>query len=90
MLETLREDGIRDSDSVAGPLFSYVDLGKRGRADHPLRVIRDIVNATLAELSVEFDALNPPFGREPDPTRATTSRADVAGVLFGPFETPTG
>jgi transposase len=44
-------------------LFSYVDLEKRVRADHPLRVIGGIVNATLVELSEAFDALYSPFGR---------------------------
>ncbi len=32
--------------------------------DHPLRVIRDVVNATLSAMSAEFDALYSPFGRE--------------------------
>ncbi|MCI0755506.1 IS5 family transposase [Teichococcus vastitatis] len=54
---------MRGSDAVAGSLFSYVDLEKRVRADHPLRVIRGIVNATLVELSEAFDALYSPFGR---------------------------
>jgi transposase len=58
---------MRGSDVVAGSLFSYVDLEKRVRADHPLRVIRGIVNAALAELSAAFDALYSPFGRESIP-----------------------
>src|SRR4051812_16389600 len=58
---------MRGNDAVAGSLFSYVDLEKRVRADHPLRVIRGIVNATLAELSGAFDALYSPFGRESIP-----------------------
>jgi transposase len=58
---------MRGSDGVAGSLFSYVDLEKRVRADHPLRVIRGIVNATLTDLSGEFDALYSPFGRESIP-----------------------
>ena len=58
---------MRGSDAVAGSLFSYVDLEKRVRADHPLRVIRGIVNATLAAMSAEFDALYAPDGRESIP-----------------------
>ena len=54
---------MRGSDEVAGSLFSYVSLEKRVRADHPLRVIRAVVNATLADMSVEFDALYPATGR---------------------------
>jgi transposase len=58
---------MRGSDEVAGSLFSYVSLEKRVPADHPLRVIRRIVNATLADMSAEFDALYPATGRESIP-----------------------
>ena len=58
---------MRGSDAVAGSLFSYVDLEQRVRADHPLRVIRGIVNATLVALSAEFDAHYAPCGRESIP-----------------------
>jgi transposase len=42
---------MRGGAAVAGSLFSYVDLEQRVRADHPLRVIRGIVHAALADLS---------------------------------------
>jgi transposase len=58
---------MRGNDAVAGSLFSYVDVEKRVRADHPLRVIRGIVNATLSAMSAEFDALYSPVGRESIP-----------------------
>jgi transposase len=58
---------MRGSDAVAGSLFSYVDLEKRMRADHPLRVIRGVVNATLMDLSAGFDTLYSPFKRESIP-----------------------
>ena len=58
---------MRGKDEVRGSLFSYVDLEQRIRPDHPLRVIRTIVNATLAEMSAEFDALYPPTGRDSIP-----------------------
>src|SRR3984957_12510469 len=58
---------MRGSDGVAGSLFSYVDLEKRVRPDHPLRIIRGIVNATLSDLSAEFEALYSPFGQESIP-----------------------
>ena len=58
---------MRGSDEVAGSLFSYVSLEKRVPTDHPLRVIRRIVNTTLADMSAEFDALYPPNGRESIP-----------------------
>ena len=49
--------------SGAGELFSYVDLEKRVRADHPLRAIRAIVNEALATLERDFSALYSPIGR---------------------------
>ena len=58
---------MRGNDTVRGSLFSYVDLETRIRADHPLRVIREIVNATLKAMSAEFDALYAPAGRESIP-----------------------
>jgi transposase len=58
---------MRGNDTVRGSLFSYVDLEKRIRADHPLRVIRGIVNTTLTALSGEFDVLYSPHGRESIP-----------------------
>jgi len=58
---------MRGSDTVSGKLFSYVDLEKRVPADHPLRLIGDIVTATLVAMSAEFDALYSPFGRESIP-----------------------
>lgn len=58
---------MRGKDEVRGSLFSYVDLEQRIRADHPLRMIRAIVNAALADMSAEFDALYPPTGRDSIP-----------------------
>jgi transposase len=54
---------MRGGDERSGELFSYVDLEKRVRADHPLRSIRGIVNEALAALEREFAALYTPLGR---------------------------
>ena len=48
---------MRGSDTTAGSLFSYVDPEKHIRPGHPLRIIREIVNAVLVTLSPEFDPL---------------------------------
>jgi transposase len=58
---------MRGSDAISGKLFSYVNLEKRVPAEHPLRVVREIVNATLRAMSAEFDRLYSPFGRESIP-----------------------
>ena len=58
---------MRGDDSNKGSLFSYIDLEKRVRADHPLRVIREIANGALRSLSSDFNALYSPIGRESIP-----------------------
>ena len=54
---------MRGSDDRTVELFSYVDLEARVRTDHPLRVIRAIVNEALVSLEREFSALYSPIGR---------------------------
>src|SRR5882757_5622565 len=54
---------MRGSDERSGSLFSYVDLEARVRRDHPLRMIREIANAALNDLSRAFTALYTEFGR---------------------------
>jgi transposase len=54
---------MRGGDGRSGELFSYVDLEKRVRPDHPLRAIRAIVNEALSALAADFAALYAPVGR---------------------------
>ncbi|HUZ62729.1 MAG TPA: IS5 family transposase [Acetobacteraceae bacterium] len=54
---------MRGTDKRSGELFSYVDLEKRVRKDHPLRLIREIANTALAVLSDDFAALYSGMGR---------------------------
>jgi transposase len=58
---------MRGDDAICGSLFSYIDLEKRVRADHPLRVIRQIANAALKSLSGEFAKVYSAIGRESIP-----------------------
>ena len=41
---------MRGGDKRTGELFSYVDLEKRVRSDHPLKAIRGLVNEALVAL----------------------------------------
>jgi transposase len=50
---------MRGSDEGTGSLFSYVDLEARVRGEHPLRVIREIVNAALVDMDGDFAVLYP-------------------------------
>jgi transposase len=54
---------MRGTDERSGELFSYVDLEKRVRPDHPLRPIREMANTALASLSRDFAALYSGIGR---------------------------
>ena len=47
-------EAMRGFDERSEELFSYVDLEKRVRADHPLRFIRLVTDAALSELSQDF------------------------------------
>ena len=58
---------MRGSDAVTGALFSYVDLEGRVPADHPLRVIRAVVNEVLRALDADFGAMYSDFGRQSIP-----------------------
>jgi transposase len=54
---------VRGSDQRSGSLFSYVDIEARVAADHPLRLIREIVNEALRALDAVFAELYAAEGR---------------------------
>src|ERR1700751_2571257 len=54
---------MRGADQRSEGIFSYVRLEQRVPADHPLRAIRDLVDAALKELSREFGRLYARDGR---------------------------
>ena len=54
---------MRGSDERTGELFSYVDIEERVPQNHPLRLIRRIVNEVLAVLDSEFAKLYADDGR---------------------------
>jgi transposase len=57
------EGTMRGADKRARELFSYIDLEKRVRTDHPLRPIREMANRALASLSGDFAELYSGMGR---------------------------
>ena len=54
---------MRGFDAASGSLFSYVDLEARVPAQHPLRIIREVVNEVLLALDGEFAKMYAAFGR---------------------------
>jgi len=73
---------MRGSDERSGSLFSFVDLEARVRGDHPLRTIRAIVNAALADLSGDFGKLYTDFGR-PGIAPEKLLRATLLQAFYG-------
>ncbi len=74
---------MRGSDERVGSLFSYVDLEARVRSDHPLRPIREIANAALADLTEAFDQLyRPRLGRPSIPPERLL-RAMLLQAFYG-------
>jgi len=57
------EDWMRGGDQISGNLFSYIDLEARVPGNHPLRVIREIVNDVLSGLASDFEASYSHTGR---------------------------
>jgi transposase len=74
---------MRGSDERCGSLFSYVDLESRVRRDHPLRTIREIANAVLADLTGEFAELYPPRLGRPSIPPERLLRAMLLQAFYG-------
>jgi hypothetical protein len=70
---------MRGEDDNTGKMFSYVSAERRIAADHPLRGMRQMVDAVLKEMSARFDGLYAKIGRPsiaPEKLLAGTAAAD--------------
>src|ERR1700732_3151324 len=72
---------MRGADVRQGSVFSYVSLEARVPKSHPLRRIREMVDAALVELSPEFEALYSKVGRPSIPPEKLL-RALLLQVLY--------
>jgi transposase len=72
---------MRGQDGRTGSMFSYVDLEERVPVNHPLRKIREFVNAALAALNAEFAKLYSTDGR-PSIAPERLLRAALIQILF--------
>jgi len=54
---------MRGDEADQGHMFSYISAEKRVPADHPLRKVRELVDAALEKLSADFDRLYSDIGR---------------------------
>lgn len=72
---------MRGEDRTSGALFSYVDVEARIPANHPLRAMRRLTNAALAELDRSFFALYEGIGRPSIPPERLL-RASLVQLLY--------
>jgi len=72
---------MRGEDRRSGALFSYVDVEARIPAGHPLRAMRRLTDAALAELDQSFSALYVRFGRPSIPPERLL-RATLLPLLY--------
>jgi transposase len=73
---------LRGLDGRSGTLFSYVDLEARIRKGHPPRVILELANAALADLTTEFEGLYSGHGRPSIPPEKLL-RAMLLQAFYG-------
>ncbi len=72
---------MRGDDRQQAAMFSYISPEARVPQDHPLRVIRAVVEDVLAELSVRFETLYSRVGRPSIPPEKLL-RAQLLQVLY--------
>src|SRR4029077_14097920 len=72
---------MRGEDRTSGALFSYVDIEARIPAQHPLRAMRRLTNAALAELDRAFSALYEAIGHPSIPPERLL-RATLLQLLY--------
>jgi transposase len=72
---------MRSKDVQKTAMWSYISPEERVPADHPLRPIREMVNAVLKTLSPEFDKMYSIFGRPSIPPERLL-RALLLQVLY--------
>jgi hypothetical protein len=76
---------MRGEDRTSGALFSYVDVEARIPAKRPLRTMRRLTNAALAELDPRFSALYERIGRPSiPPERLRSTRQTVSELPIRP------
>ena len=72
---------MRGEDRTSGALFSYLDVEARIGANPPLRAMRRLMNAALAELDARFSALYEGIGRPSIPPERLL-RASLLQLLY--------
>ena len=79
---------VRGDDWRSGSMFSYVDIEKKVRPDHPLRTIKTLVDEALADLSGRFARLYSSIGAPVDPAGVACAGDAPTGILPYPLGAP--
>jgi transposase len=74
-------DRMRGEDRTSGTLFSYVDVEARIPGKHPLRAMRGLTDAALADLDRAFSSVYVGFGRPSIPPERLL-RAGLLQLLY--------
>jgi transposase len=74
-------EGMRGDDQQQNHIFSYLSPEARVRKDHPLRVVRAMVDEVLKQLSRRFDAMYAKVGRPSIPPEQLL-RAQLLQMLY--------
>ena len=72
---------MRGDDQQPDGIFSYVSMEARVPADHPLRAMRDLMDAALRELSPRFALMYAKTGR-PSIAPEKLLRAQLLQILY--------
>ena len=72
---------MRGPDDQTSEMFSYLSPEQRVRPDHPLRALRRITDAALAELSPRFTALYSELGRPSIPPEPLLRALVLQGLI---------
>src|ERR1700691_6270375 len=81
---------MRGEDRTSGALCSDVDVEARIPARHPLRAMRRLTNAALAELDARFSALYQGIGRPSIPPERLLRASRLRASLFAPLGAAAG
>ena len=74
-------ESMRGADQQQNHIFSYLSPEERVRKDHPLRVVRVMVDEVLKQLSRRFDAMYAKVGRPSIPPEQLL-RAQLLQMLY--------
>ena len=74
---------MRGQDQTSGKLFSYIDVDARVPAQHPLRIIRGIVNDVLFSLSPDFEDMYSRTGRPSIPPEQLLRHTKKSRITLG-------